>query len=89
MTGGRQKTSIAEYGLPIQNETQEGNTQAVGEGLCFPGRIKVYSLECMVGSEKPRHGLTLSKDVKNNEKGFYRYIIQKKKTKEIVLLSDK
>lgn len=43
----------------------------------------------MVGSEKLRHGLTLSKDVKNNEKGFYRYIIQKKKTKEIVLLSDK
>lgn len=47
------------------------------------------SLECMVGSEKIRHGWTLSEDVKNEKKGFYRCIIQKKKTKEAILLSDK
>lgn len=37
--GGRQETSLAAQGPPAQNKTQEENTQAVGEGLCFPGRI--------------------------------------------------
>jgi len=83
---GRQETSMAGQGAAGQTEGQKGHEWAEGAGMCYPGRI----LGCCADMQRwdqesqgtdQQH---LVREVKNNKKGFYRYISQKRQAKESV-----
>lgn len=75
---------MAEQG-PV-GQTQEGNAQAMEAGTCGLEREQGCCSDVQ-GWDQENHdtaGVELRKDIKNNKKGFDRYISLKSKTKESI-----
>lgn len=77
---------MGEQGAPGHTQTQKGSLQRVEAGTDNLGGIKTHhpSMQRHVRKAKAQIELNLARDVKDNKKGFYKYIGDRRKTTENV-----
>ncbi|PKU46491.1 rna-directed dna polymerase from mobile element jockey- hypothetical protein [Limosa lapponica baueri] len=81
-----QEACMDEQGAPGQSQTQKGSLQRVEART---GSLRGIQRYCQAARDQVRKAktlidLNLARDIKGNKKRFYRYVIDKRKTKENV-----